>query len=152
MFQTGVRAHYTTSRAIVSLMVKSERPLMINISFGDEGKFLGDVQYDVAKAAVTRLGFALSKKLKKRRFTVLTVYPGFTRTERVESGASKEELSQTHSPRFVGRAIVALALDPQVNQRNGRTFKVGQLGIEYGFKDIDGSQPKPFCIPAEYEE
>lgn len=76
MFQTGVRAHYTASRALVPLMFKSVRPLIINISFGDEGKFLGDVQYDVAKAAVTRLGFALSEKLKKRRFTVLTVHPG----------------------------------------------------------------------------
>ncbi len=147
MFQTGVRAHYTTSRALVPLMLKSERPLIVNISFGDEGRFLGDVQYDAAKSAVTRLGFALSKKLKKKGFTVLTIYPGFTRTERVEAGASKKELSRTHSPRFVGRAIVALASDPNIQKYDGGAFKVGQLGVDYGFKDIDGSQPEPYCIP-----
>ncbi len=62
MFESGVRAHYTTSRALVPLMFKSEKPLIVNISFGDEGKFLGDIQYDVVKAAVSRLGFSLSKK------------------------------------------------------------------------------------------
>lgn len=146
MMTTGVRAHYTTTRAVIPLLMASSKSLIVNISFGDEDKFLGDVQYDVAKAAVTRLGFALACKLKPQGVTALTVYPGFTRTERVERGASKEELASTHTPRFVGRAIVALAADPAVMDRTGGAFKVGQLAREYGFKDVDGSQPKPFSI------
>ena len=55
MFYTGVRAHYTTTRATLHLMLKAERALIVNISAGDEGKFQLDVQYDVAKAAIDRL-------------------------------------------------------------------------------------------------
>lgn len=147
MFQTGVRAHYTTSRALLPLMLAGRDPLIANISAGDDGKFLGDVQYDLAKAAIDRLGFALAHKLKSHGITALTVHPGFTRTERVEVEAPPEELEQTHSARFVGRAIVALATDPQVKERAGGVYKAGQLGLDYGFTDIDGSQPEPFRIP-----
>jgi hypothetical protein len=65
----------------------------------------------------------------------------------VERGASKEELADTHTPRFVGRAIVALSADPAVMDRTGQPLKVGELAQEYGFEDIDGSQPKPYSIP-----
>ncbi len=146
MFETGVRAHYLTSRAAVPLLLKGTHPLIINISFGDEGKFLGDVQYDLAKYAVTRLGFALSGALASEGISSLTVYPGFTRTERVAQGASKEALRHTHSARFVGRAVVALASDRNVTEKSGGSYKAGQLGLEYGFQDVDGSQPEPFVL------
>jgi NAD(P)-dependent dehydrogenase (short-subunit alcohol dehydrogenase family) len=130
-------------------MLEREGALIVNISAGDDGKFLGDVQYDVAKAAIDRLGFALSRKLKGHGIVALTVHPGFTRTERVEAEAPPEELAQTHSARFVGRAVTALATDPEVMKRTGGVFKVGQLGLDYGFTDIDGSQLEPFFIPDE---
>jgi NAD(P)-dependent dehydrogenase (short-subunit alcohol dehydrogenase family) len=152
MLETGVRAHYTTSRAIVPLMLEAESPLIINVSAGDNGKYLGDIQYDVAKNAVDRLGFALSKSLKKHGVTALTIHPGFTRTERVIDTAPKDALTDSHSPRFVGRAIVALANDPEVQKRSGGVYKVGQLGLDYDFQDVDGSQPKPFEIPDGYGE
>lgn len=146
MWETGVRAHYTTTRAVLPLMLDAERPLIINVSFGDEGKFLGDVQYDVAKASTTRLAFALSENLGDRGVVALTVYPGFTRTERVEEGATEDELSKTHSPQFVGRAIAALATDPAVASKSGGAYKVAELAVEYGFTDVDGSRPEPFRI------
>lgn len=147
MFATGVRAHYLTTRAVLPLMLKAPRALIVNISAGDEGKFLFDVQYDAAKAAVDRLGFALGEKLAPQGITALTVHPGFTRTERVEAHASPKELKGTHSPRFVGRGVVALATDPEVARRTGGVYKAGQLGLDYGFTDVDGSQPEPFSIP-----
>jgi len=148
MFATGVRAHYTTSRVIAPLMQAAPRPLIVNISAGDDGKFLGDVQYDVVKAADNRLGFALAQKLRPLGITALTVHPGFTRTERVVAEEPPPEaMAQTHSPRFVGRAIVALVTDPDVMQRTGGVFKVGDLGLAYGFTDIDGTQPEPFTLP-----
>ncbi len=152
MLETGVRAHYTTSRVIVPLMLEAQSPLIINVSAGDNGKYLGDIQYDVAKNAVDRLGFALSKALKKHGITALTIHPGFTRTERVIDTAAKDALTDSHSPRFVGRAVVALAKDPEVQRRSGGVFKVGQLGLDYNFQDVDGSQPKPFEIPDGYGE
>lgn len=149
MIQTGVRAHYITTRAVLPLMLDGSNPLIINISFGDENKFLGDLQYDMAKYAVTRLGFALAEKLKKRGVTALTVYPGFTATERVRQSLSEQELDQTHTPRFVGRAIVALASDANISKKSGKALKVGNLGNEYGFTDVDGKQPDPFTLSDE---
>lgn len=147
MMATGVRAHYATTRVLIPILRRVPNPTIVNISFGDEGRFLGDVQYDVAKAAITRLGFALASKLKKEGITALTVYPGFTRTERVERGASKEELSDTHTPRFVGRAVVALANDPDVLDLTGEAIKVGHLAQKYGFVDIDGRRHEPYSLP-----
>jgi NAD(P)-dependent dehydrogenase (short-subunit alcohol dehydrogenase family) len=152
MFETGVRAHNTTSRAVVPLMLEAARLLIVNISAGDEGKFLGDVQYDVANAAIDRLGFALARKLKRYGITALTVHPGFTRTERMTASVSQALLAQTHSPRFVRRAIVALVSDPDIMKRTGGAFKAGQLGLDYAFTDVDGSQPAPFSIPEGYGE
>jgi len=146
MMQTGVRAHYTTTRAVLPLLLEGSDPLIVNISFGDEYKFLGDVQYDVAKYAVTRLGFALAEALREHGVTALTVYPGFTATERVRRSLSDEELAQTHTPRFVGRAVAALASDARVSDKAGGAFKVGDLGLEYGFTDTDGRQPDPFTL------
>lgn len=147
MFDTGVRAHYLTTRALLPLLLASPRAAIANISFGDEGRFLGDVQYDVAKYAVTRLGFALAEALADKSIPAVTVYPGFTRTERVVAEAPPEELGETHSARFVGRAIVALATDPELRERSGGAFKVGNLGLDYGFTDVDGSQPQPYSLP-----
>lgn len=135
MMETGVRAHYTTTRAVLPLILESNRPLILNISYGEDGNFLGDVQYDVAKYAVTRLGFALSEKLKSENVTALTIYPGFTRTERVEEGASKKELKKTKSPRFTGRGVVALAGDENVSDRSGGAYSIEELSQEYGFSE-----------------
>jgi NAD(P)-dependent dehydrogenase (short-subunit alcohol dehydrogenase family) len=147
MMATGVRAHYVTTRALLPLMLGRERALIAFISAGDEGRFLGDVQYDVAKAAVDRLGFALGRKLRRHAITTVTVHPGLTRTERVERHAAAEELRGAHSARFVGRGLVALASDPDVSRHTGRVFKAARLGLDYGFQDVDGSQPEPFVLP-----
>lgn len=151
MMTTGLRAHYTTTRAVLPLLLESDRALIVNISAGDEGKFLGDVQYDVAKAADDRLAFALAKKLKRHGVTALAVHPGFTRTERVLAEEPPPEVMETtHSARFVGRAVVALYDSPDLEERSGGAFKAGQLGLDYGFTDVDGSRPAPFTIPDDY--
>lgn len=147
MFATGVRAHYTTSRAIAPLMKEADRPLIVVVGSGDEDKYRGEVQYDVAKAADARLAFALAQNLRPLGITALTVYPGLTRSERTELFASAEELTQAHSPRFVGRAIAALASDPEVMKRTGGGFKVGHLAIDYDLTDVDGTRPGPFVFP-----
>ncbi|NNF56986.1 MAG: SDR family NAD(P)-dependent oxidoreductase [Rhodothermaceae bacterium] len=149
MMQTGVRAQYLTARALAPLMQNRPGALIVGISAGDAGKYLGDVQYDVAKAATDRLGFALAKKLKPHGIAALTIHPGFTWTERVAAVAPEESRRAAHSPEFVGRGVVALATDPNLMDRSGGVFKAGQLGLDYGFTDTDGSQPEPFVIPEQ---
>ncbi len=146
MLGTGVRAAYLTVRACLPLLLEGRRPLVLLVSAGDRGRFLGDIQYDVAKAAVDRLGFALARKLRGR-LTALTLHPGFTYTERVEQHAGGVRLPRTHSARYVGRAVLALVNDPDVATRTGTTPRVAELGQAYGFTDVDGTRPEPYEIP-----
>ena len=146
MFDAGVRAHYTASRLAASLMIPRKRGLIVNISSGDEGKFRGQVLYDIAKAAVDRMAFGMALELRKRGIAALALHPGLTRTERVKRFASPDELGMSESPRYAGRAVVALAADPDLMRRSGGAYKTGQLAREYGFTDADGTQPPPFVF------
>lgn len=144
MFDAGVRAHYVASCLAVPLMIPQGRGLIVNISAGDEGKYRGWVMYDTAKEAVDRMAFALAQELRSHGIAALALYPGLTRTERVELFASPEELAKSESPRYAGRAVVALATDGEVMERSGGAYKTGELAREYGFTDADGRQPAPF--------
>ena len=144
MFDAGVRAHYVASCLAVPLMIPQRRGLIVNISAGDEGKYRGWVMYDTAKEAVDRMAFALAQELRPHGIAALALYPGLTRTERVERFASPEELAKSESPRYAGRAVVALAADGEVMERSGGAYKTGELAREYGFTDADGRQPAPF--------
>ncbi|WP_435319146.1 SDR family NAD(P)-dependent oxidoreductase [Haloarchaeobius sp. TZWSO28] len=152
MFDAGVRAHFTTSRLAAPLMRAQQDGLIVGISAGDGEKFRGSVPYDVAKTAVDRLHQGMAYELEPDGVTSLVVYPGFTRTERVVSSFDSvgEELPEgTHSPEFVGRAVVALAADEDVFSKTGGIFKVGDLAREYDFTDTDGSQPDPYDLPTD---
>ena len=146
MFDAGVRAHYTASRLAASLMIPRKQGLIVNISSGDEGKYRGQVMYDVAKAAVDRMAFAMALELRQHSIAALAIYPGLTRTERVKRFASAKELTNSESPRYAGRAVVALATDSALMERNGGAYKTGELAQDYGFTDIDGTQPPPFSF------
>ena len=144
MFAAGARAHYTASRLAAQLMIPQGRGLIVSISSGDEGKYRGQVMYDTAKAAVDRMAFGMAQELRAHGIAALALYPGLTRTERVERFASAAELANSESPRYAGRAVVALATDADVMQRSASAYKTGELAREYGFTDVDGTQPPPF--------
>lgn len=139
MFRAGLRTHFTASRLAARAMIERERGLILNISFGDGGKFLGSVLYDVAKNAVDRLTMGMGFELRNHGIPVLSLYPGFVRTERVMAGY-RGDLSVTQSPQYTGRAVVALATDPCVIHKSGMAFSVAELAREYEFTDIDGKQ------------
>ena len=144
MFAAGARAHYTASRLAAPLMIPQGRGLIVSISSGDDGKYRGQVMYDTAKAAVDRMAFGMAQELMPHGIAALALYPGLTRTERVERFASAAELANSESPRYAGRAVVALATDTDVMRRSGGAYKTGELAREYGFTDVDGTQPPPF--------
>ena len=144
MFAAGARAHYTASRLAAPLMMPQGQGLIVNISSGDEGKYRGQVMYDTAKAAVDRMAFGMAEELKPHGIAAIALYPGLTRTERVERFASAAELANSESPRYAGRAVVALSTDGEVMRRSGGAYKTGELARKYGFTDIDGRQPAPF--------
>jgi NAD(P)-dependent dehydrogenase (short-subunit alcohol dehydrogenase family) len=147
MLATGVRSQYATTRALIPLLARGEKSLVVHVSAGDDGKYLGDVQYDVAKAAVDRLAFAFTKALRGKGIGALALHPGLSRTERVVAVTGTDQIEGSHSARYVGRAVVALAGDPHVAARAGRAWKTAVLGEEYGFTDVDGTRPRPFVLP-----
>lgn len=146
MFDSGVRAHFTSTRLAAPMMIEAKRGFIINISAGDRQKFLHAVIYDLAKNAIDRLTYGVARKLREYGIAALSLYPGFTRTERVLS-EYKGDLSATESPRCTGRAVVALAQDDNVLEKTGKSFAVGDLAEEYGFTDIDGRQVPAFYLP-----
>jgi NAD(P)-dependent dehydrogenase (short-subunit alcohol dehydrogenase family) len=150
MFEAGVRAHLMAARLAVPLMLGNRRGLIVHTTAWDRDRYLGNLFYDVAKAAVNRMAFGMARELRPHHVAVVALAPGFVRTERVlaafaRAGRVPENLE---SPEYVGRAVVALAGDANVMARSGRVLTAGQLAAEYGFTDVDGRQWPPFQIEA----
>ncbi|HPB30623.1 MAG TPA: SDR family NAD(P)-dependent oxidoreductase [Candidatus Sumerlaeota bacterium] len=146
MFSAGVRAHYVASMLAARRMVKQGSGLIINISFWAAQKRMGNVAYGVAKAATDRMTLYMAEELKPHGVAVVCIYPGLVRTESVMRAAEFMDLSNSESPQFIGRAVAALASDPDIMKRTGTVCVAASLGLEYGFKDIDGRQPVPLSI------
>jgi NAD(P)-dependent dehydrogenase (short-subunit alcohol dehydrogenase family) len=150
MFESGVRAHLAASRLAVPLMLPHRRGLIVHTTAWDRDKYLGNLFYDVAKAAVNRMAFGMARELQAHHVTVVGLAPGFVGTERVLAafaGAGRVP-GNLESPEYIGRAVVALAGDANVMAKSGRVLPVGQLAAEYGFTDVDGRQWPPFQIEA----
>lgn len=156
MFTAGVRAHLTASRLAVRLMLPQRRGLIVSTTANlDALPYLRNIYYDVSKNAVARLTWAMAQELREHGIATIAVAPGFMRTERVveafrRAGAAAA-LDGPGGPKettaYLGRAVVALALDQRVIQRSGQVLDVGTLAREYGFTDVDGTQPPPFRMP-----
>src|SRR5262249_13067350 len=135
MFESGVRAYLAATRLAVPLLLANRRGLIVHTTAWDRDKYLGNLFYDVAKAAVNRPAFGMARELRPHDVAVIALAPGFVRTERVLAafaGAARLP-DNVESPEYVGRAVVALAADANVMARSGQVLTVGQLAREYGF-------------------
>jgi NAD(P)-dependent dehydrogenase (short-subunit alcohol dehydrogenase family) len=156
MFTAGVRAHLIASRLAVPLMLPQRRGLIVSTTANlDALPYLRNLFYDLAKNAVARMTWAMAQELREHGIAALAVAPGFMRTERVveafrRAGAA-DAINGPGGPKettaYLGRAIVALASDVRVLEKSGQLLDVGALAREYGFTDIDGTQPPPFRMP-----
>jgi NAD(P)-dependent dehydrogenase (short-subunit alcohol dehydrogenase family) len=150
MFVAAVRAHLIASRFAVPLMLPAARGLIVHTTAWDRDKYLGNLFYDIAKAAVNRMAFGMARELKSHHVAVVALAPGFVGTERVLAAfAAVGQLpASLESPEYIGRAVVALAGDANVMAKSGRVLTVGQLAHEYEFTDIDGRQLPPYQMEA----
>ncbi len=153
MQQRGVHTHIITSRYAVPLMLRRGQGLIVEVTDGDTFAYRGNLFYDLVKISVMRLAFAMAEELRPHGVTALAVTPGYLRSEAVldylgvteanwREGADKDpHFIASETPFYVGRAVAALAADPDVAARSGQVFSSWGLAKEYGFVDADGRQP-----------
>ena len=145
MVTAGVRAAFMASQHAARLMVVRRHGLIVNLSQWSARKYLGNVIYGVSKAATDKLTTDTAAELRDHGVTVVSLYPGLVRTEAVLA-AGVFDLSNSESPEFEGRAVAALAADPDVQRWSGQVLVAAQLGVDYGFTDVDGRSPRPLTL------
>ena len=153
LWDRAVMTHVITSRHAVPLMLEHRAGLVVEVTDGEGRDYRGSLGYDLIKTAVNRLAFAQASELRPHGITALAVTPGFMRSEAVldhfgvseanwrEGGARDRHFLASETPRFVGRAVAALAGDAKVAAKAGRVLTSWDLAEEYGFDDVDGRRP-----------
>jgi NAD(P)-dependent dehydrogenase (short-subunit alcohol dehydrogenase family) len=157
MLHRAVDTHLITSHAALPLLIRHPGGLVIEMTDGtadyNAGHYRVNAFYDLAKTAVTRLAFAQSQDLAPHGATAVALTPGWMRSElMLDAFGGTEEtwrdavqraphFAISETPRFVGRAVAALAADPDRHRYTGRSLSSGGLAQEYGFTDLDGSRP-----------
>jgi NAD(P)-dependent dehydrogenase (short-subunit alcohol dehydrogenase family) len=162
MQQRAVHTHIITSHYGAPLMVEQKSGVIFEITDGDTMDYRGSLFYDLVKTSVIRLAFAMAHDLRPYNIAALAVTPGFLRSEAMlehfgvteanwQDGAKKDpHFIMSETPYFVGRAVAALAADPNLMTKSGRAFSSWNLSDEYGFTDIDGRKPHWGRYFAEY--
>lgn len=145
MITTGVRSAFVASQFAARTMVAAGCGLIVNISHWAAQKRIGNTMYGIAKAATDKLTNDTALELRAHGVTVVSLYPGLVRTEAVLA-AGVFDLSNSESPEFSGRAVAALAADPDRLTLSGRPLVAAALAERYGFTDIDGRSPRPLTL------
>ena len=164
----GVDTHAITSHFALPLLIRSPGGLVVEVNDGtaeyNDAHYRVSFFYDLAKAANLRMAFALAHELEPYRATAVSLTPGWLRSEAMLEAFGVGEsnwrdatervphFAISESPAFVGRAVAALARDPDVSRWNGASLSSGQLAQVYGFTDLDGSQPDAWRYVPEVQD
>ena len=146
MFSAGVRAAYYASSIAAKKRVERKSGFIFNLSFWASQRNDMGVSYGTSKAATDKMTADMAHELKDFNIPVICLYPGLVRTESVLKNAEHFDLSNSESPEFLGKVISAMVTDPHVLNKTGKVVIAAKEAIEYGVRDIDGSQPLPLKI------
>ncbi len=148
MMDVGTRSAYVASVLAAPGMIDQGDGLIANISSSGATEYAWHVAYGVGKCALDRMTADCSRELGDTGVSMVSVWPGFVRTERidvaVDSGVELPpslDLSAAESPRFTGRAVTALAIDADRSRYSGQAVSARDMADAYGFTDIDGRLP-----------
>ncbi len=122
MFQSGVRGAYVAGQCAARQMVAQRSGLIVNISYWAAQKYMNNVSYGTAKAAVDRMGIYMAHELREHNVAAVVLYPGLVRTESVMKSAEYFDLSNSESPQFIGRAVAGLMQRSQSHGEVGANF------------------------------
>ena len=164
----AVDTHAITSHFAIPLLIKKPGGMVVEVTDGTDEynatNYRVSFFYDLAKAANIRMAFALAHELRPHQATAVSLTPGWLRSEQMleaygvteenwlEATKRSPHFAISESPAFVGRAVVALARDPNVSRWNGKSLSSGQLAKIYGFTDLDGSQPDAWRYLVEVQD
>jgi NAD(P)-dependent dehydrogenase (short-subunit alcohol dehydrogenase family) len=168
MLRLAIDTHIISSHFALPLLIQNEGGLVVEMTDGtaeyNAENYRVSLFYDLAKASVIRMAWAQAKELAPHRCTAVALTPGWLRSEMMLDSFGVEEsnwrdalAAQPHfaiseTPRYVGRAVAHLAADPEVGRFNGRSLSSGELAKEYGFTDLDGSQPDAWRYLVEVQD
>ncbi|KRB27324.1 MULTISPECIES: SDR family oxidoreductase [Mesorhizobium] len=168
MLRLAIDTHLITAHHALPLMIEQPGGLLVEVTDGtaeyNADHYRLSPFYDLAKVAVNRMAWAHAKDLAKHGATSVSLTPGWLRSEMMlEAFGVREEnwrdatatvphfvISET--PRFVGRAVAALAADPNRSRWNGQSLSSGGLAQVYGFTDLDGSRPDAWRYVPEVQD
>ena len=149
----AIMTHLITARHAAPLMVRRGSGLIVEVTDGHLDGYRGHLLYDLVKSTVNRMAYAMAWDLHGTGVTALALSPGFLRSEAVlghfgvseanwRDGVAKDPFfAESETPSFVGRAVAALAADPQASRKAGQALFAADLATEYGFTDVDGRRP-----------
>jgi NAD(P)-dependent dehydrogenase (short-subunit alcohol dehydrogenase family) len=169
LLRLAVDTHLITSHFALPLLIRRPGGLVVEMTDGtleyNAVNYRNSAFYDLAKVSVLRLAFVQAQELAPHGCTAVALTPGWLRSEMMLDvyGVTEENWRDgarvnphfaaiSESPRFVGRAVAALAADPDLARRNGGSFSSGGLAREYGFTDLDGSQPDCWRYMVEVQD
>ncbi len=149
MYGAGLRSHLTAARGAISIMLEQRHGLIVNTTSGikPDSKFHPNLFYDTFKSAIYRMTHGMAEECRKNGIAVILLSLGdeyqYMRTWEPDDNTRPEDLKKTFTPVYAGRAIAALAGDPDVMSKvEARPYlEVPDLAREYGFRDVDGRQP-----------
>jgi NAD(P)-dependent dehydrogenase (short-subunit alcohol dehydrogenase family) len=168
MLRLAIDTHIITSHFALPLLIQNEGGLVVEMTDGtaeyNAENYRVSLFYDLAKASVIRMAWAQAKELVPHGCTAVALTPGWLRSEMMldafgvgesnwrDALAAQPHFAISETPRYVGRAVAHLAADPEVGRFNGRSLSSGGLAKEYGFTDLDGSQPDAWRYLVEVQD
>ena len=154
LLRLAIDTHIITSTYALPLLIRRPGGLVVEVTDGTEiGDYRGSFYYDLAKTTVIRMAVAQAAELKDHAATAVSVTPGFLRSEEMldhfgvteetwRDGVAKDpHFCMSETPAYVGRAVAALAADPDVARWSGQALASWTLARAYGFTDVDGTRP-----------
>ncbi len=177
ILRLAIDTHLITSHHLLPLLIDKTGGLLVEVTDGtvdyNASRYRLSVFYDLAKVAVNRLAFSQGHELEPYGATAVAITPGWLRSEMMldnfgvseanwrdavdptagdNNRSAPADFALSESPRYVGRAVVALASDPDRSRWNQKSVSSGRLASEYGFTDVDGSQPDIWRFIEEIRE
>lgn len=168
LLRLAVETHAVTSHYALPLLLRQPGGLVVEMTDGtaeyNASRYRVSFFYDIAKSAVLRMAFALGHEVGPRGATAVALTPGWLRSEMMLDNFGVTEANWrdalktvphfgiSETPFYVGRAVAALAADPELSRWNGQSLSSGQLAQVYGFTDVDGSRPDAWRYLVEVQD